>query len=457
MQNGASQPDIYALIESRDFAALKNALKDMEVHDLADLLRDLQGENLGLCFRLLSQETAGEVLAELEPEQREHLITTLSSEKLAGILNDMAPDDRTELLEELPGELAQALLSQLRGEELQIARSLLAYPEDSIGRLMTPEYVAVRPEWTVQQVLDHIRKVGPDKETLNVLLAVGDGGRLVGQVWLEDLILAEPDRPVRELMEEHLDALRARDDREDAIEVFRKYDAVALPVLNRQDILVGIVTVDDVLDVAEEETTEDFQRIAGMEPLEYSYFGTGFLAMLRKRLPWLVMLLAAQTLTTIALLGFDKLPLFALLVLFMPLVNSPAGNTGTQMAGLMIRGLAVAEVGLKDWWRVLLRELTRGLALGLMLAVLGFTAALVFSYFAHLKVDEPWRVALSVSLAIAVAVTLANLLGSMLPFLFKRVGLDPAVTSGPFIASLMDVSGILIYFGIATTILAVTA
>lgn len=455
MQNGASQPEIHALIEAKDFAALKTALKDTEVHDLADLLRDLQGEDLGLCFRLLSQETAGEVLADLEPEQRELLITTLSSEKLAGILNEMAPDDRTELLEELPGELAQELLNQLRGEELKIARSLLAYPEDSIGRLMTPEYVAVRPDWTVQQVLEHIRRVGPDKETLNVLLTVGANGRLVGQVWLEDLILAEPDQPVREVMEEHLDALQAGDDREEAIEVFRKYDAVALPVVNGQGILVGIVTVDDVLDVAEEETTEDFQRIVGMEPLEYSYFGTGFVAMLRKRMPWLVMLLAAQMFTTIILLGFDKLHWFAVMVLFMPLVNSPAGNTGTQMAGLMIRGLAVAEIELKDWRRVLLRELARGGALGLMLAVLGFAAAWVFSSFAHIRLD-PGRVALSVSLAIAVAVTLGNLLGSMLPFLFKRVGLDPAVTSGPFIASMMDVSGILIYFGIATTILAVT-
>ena len=454
MQENAVQPEIRTLVEGRDFAALKAALIEMEVHDLAELVADLEGDDLAVCFRLLPQDRAVEVLAELEPEQQEELLTTLSSERVAAILNEMPPDDRTELLEELPGELAQRLLASLRGDELKIARSLLAYPEDSVGRLMTPEYVAVRRDWALDRVFEHLRRVGREKETLNVIYVTDQRWRLLGEVRLEQLVLADRSERVEELMEEQLGALSAADDKESAIEIFRKYDAVALPVVNSQGILVGIVTVDDVLDVAEEEVTEDFQRMAGMQPLEYSYFGTGYIKMMRKRLPWLGLLLAAQLLTTVALIGFHSLPLFVVLVMFMPLINSPAGNTGSQMAGLMIRGLAVQEIDLGDWARVLLREIARGLSLGVILGVLGGLAALLFARAVDTGPYPPHHIATSVGTAMLVAVTLANLVGAMLPFVFKRMGLDPAVTSAPFIASLMDVSGILIYFSIATAVFA---
>ena len=453
MESTDLRPEIHDLVERKNFAELKKVIREMEVHDLTELLGDLEGEDLAVVFRLLPADEAADIFGDLDLEHQEVLLATLSTERVAAILNDMPPDERTELLEELPGELAQRLLSTLRGEELQIARSLLAYPEDSIGRLMTPEYVAIRPDWSIERVLAHLRKVAGEKETFNVLYVVDEHSKLLDEVYLEQVVLAEPDETVRDLMDEQVASLRAREDQETAIDDFNKYEAIALPVVNNRDVLVGIVTWDDVMDVVEEEDTEDIQRMVGMGVLEASYFGTGFAAMVRKRLPWLVMLLAAQTLTTIALLGFDKLPVFAVLVLFVPLVNSPAGNTGTQMAGLMIRGLAVAEINLGDWWRVLVRELTQGLTLGLVLAGLGFVAAWVFSSYAHVKIDAS-HIALSVSVAIALAVTLANLIGSMLPFVFKRIGLDPAVTSGPFIASLMDVSGILIYFTIATTVLA---
>jgi magnesium transporter len=229
---------------------------------------------------------------------------------------------------------------------------------------------------------------------------------------------------------------------------------VALPVVDSQHILVGIVTHDDVLDLAEEEDTEDMQMMAGMAALEESYFSSGFLRMLRKRMPWLIMLLCAQMFTTIALAGFQTLPLFVVLVVFMPLINSPAGNTGSQMAGLMIRGLAVQEVLMEHWHRVLAREALRGLSFGLLLGTLGYVAALMFArIMPDASQANPYDVALAVSIAMASVVTLANIIGSMLPFVFKRIGLDPAVTSGPFIASLMDVTGICIYFGIGMAIL----
>jgi magnesium transporter len=452
----ALAPDIHAMIESRDFAKLKSAVRDMEIHDLTDLLGALEGDELAMVFRLLPQSQAAEVFGDLDFDKQEELMSALSAEKVADILQNMPPDERTELLEELPGEVAQRLLASLRGKELSVARRLLAYPEDSVGRLMTPEYVGVKPDWTVTRVLEHIREAAPEVETLNVLYVVGDGGKLIDEVPLERIILAGPDQTVRELMDEQVASLQAAEDQEAAVEMFKKYDAVALPVVNNQGVLVGIVTFDDVMDVAEEEGTEDFQKAVGMEPLEAGYFATGFGSMLAKRLPWLALLLVAQTLATTALIGFNAIPLFATLVLFMPLINSPAGNTGSQTAGLMIRGLALQEMATGDWWKVLLRELARGLALGVALAAMGWVVSLLFARSLDLGDYPPEHIASAVAMALVAAVTLANVVGAMLPLFFKRVGLDPAVTSGPFIASLMDVSGILIYFSIGTAVLKLT-
>jgi len=443
------QPDIHEVIENKDFSSLKKFLREMEIHNLFDLLDELEDDDLAVCFRLLPQDRAAEIIGDFEPEQQEELLTKLSTEKMAAILNEMPPDDRTELLEEMPGDMARRLLNTLTGEEREIARSLLAYPEDSIGRLMTPEYVAVRADWTIDKVLGHIRKVAGEKETWNILYVVDESWKLIDEVRLEDVILAEPDQTVGDLMDEQTASLQASDDQEEAIEAFKKHDAVALPVVNRQGILVGIVTHDDVIDVVEEENTEDMQKFAGFAALETSYFATDFWGMVRKRLPWLVLLFAAEILTVAALTAFetgmaDK-ALLAVVVGFVPLINSCAGNTGSQMAGLMIRGLAVAELDFADWRRVLARELFRGLSLGLMLGAMGFATVLIF--------HKPVALAFGVMLALVAVMTLANILGSMLPLLFKRIGVDPAVTSGPFIASVMDVSAILIYFSIAMGIL----
>jgi len=447
--------ELQRLIQAGDYAAVKACAADIETHDLADLLSQMQGEDVAVVFRLLPRDLAAETLGNMESEQREKLVSLMSSERLAAILNDMAPDERTELLEELPGEVARELINTLRGDQREIAQRLLGYPEDSIGRLMTPEYVAVKADWTVRQVFDHIRQVGGEKETLNVIFVVGDHWKLRGELSLEQLVLAQPDQVVADIMEPQLTALQATDDQESAVEIVRKYDAFALPVIDSRETLVGIVTVDDILDVVEEETTEDFQKMTGMGPLEYSYFSTGFGTMLVRRLPWLIMLLMAQTLTTVALTTYQVVPLFAALVIFVPLINSPAGNTGSQVAGLMLRGLAVREVVLKDWTRVLLKELLRGLTMGVVLAGLGFVAAHFFGPLLHgTEAANVNNIAISVAIAITIAVTLANVIGAMLPFFFKKIGLDPAVTSGPFIASMMDVMGIIVYFTTASLMLA---
>jgi magnesium transporter len=442
------QPEVAELIEAKDFAALKKALMEMEIHDLAELIGALEGEELAVCFRLLPWRLANDVFAELEVEQQEQVLSMLSSERVAGILQEMPPDDRTELLEELPDKLASRMLYSLRGQELEVAKKLLAYPEDSIGRLMTPEYVAVRPDWTVARVLEHLRKVGKDKETLNVLYVIDDSGRLLDDVNLERLILAEPSTEVEELMDRQVAALQVADDREQSIELVMKYDQVAMPVVTRHGVLVGIVTVDDILDVVEEEVTEDFQKMSAVGALESTYFRTSGVRMLAKRLPWLMLLFVAEVFTVVAIdafqEGIDK-ALLVMMVGFVPLINACAGNTGSQMAGLMIRGLAVAEIDLADWHRVLARELLQGLVLGLVVAGMGLVTVLIF--------DKGVSLGIGVGLALVVVMTVANLLGAMLPFVFKKIGVDPAVTSGPFIASMMDISAIVIYFSIAMAVI----
>ncbi len=446
------QPEIEQLLTDRKFSTIKSMLASMDEADVVELLNCLTDDDMAMVFRLLAREAAAEVFGDLEIDRQEKLLTLLSSAKITKVVNDMAPDERTELLEELPGQLAQKLLNSLSGDQRKIAHNLLAYPEDSIGRLMTTEYVAIRSDWTIARVFDHIRKVGHSKETLNMIFVVDSHWKLLGDIALEDVVLADPESDVSELFDDHTMALEARDDKEVSVEAFRKYGAVALPVVDGVGTLVGIVTVDDVMDVAEEETTEDIQKMAGMAALEYSYFATGFVKMIVKRLPWLVMLLAAQMLTTLALTQFQNtFAMFSVLVVFMPLINSPAGNTGAQAAKLMIRGLAVQEITMKDWRRVLTHELLRGLLLGVVLAAVGFLAAMLFGPMlqSHTPINIQ-RIAISVAIAITAAVTLANLIGAMLPFIFKLVGMDPAVTSGPFIASTMDVLGIIVYFTTAT-------
>ncbi|MCK5114481.1 MAG: magnesium transporter [Phycisphaerae bacterium] len=437
-----SQLDIKSLIEGGEFFKLKSELGEMEIHDLAEVLAELDEENeLPIAFRLLPTERAAEILGELELDKQEDLLTRLSGKKVADIINEMPPDDRTELFEELPGEMVQKLMNQLRGEQLKIARTLLGYPEDSIGRLMTPNYIAVREDWTIEKVLQQIRKLAKTRETFNVIYVVDAHWKLLDEIQLEDIVLAEPDQTVADIMDNQVSSLDAADDQEVAVEEFKKYDALVLPVVDKRGTLVGIVTVDDIMDIQEEETTEDMQKMAALVVMDESYFATGFMRMATKRLPWLLLLLLVETFAVMLLDGFAEL--LVLIVMFMPLINAAAGNTGAQISTLMIRGFAVNEISLGDWLRVLTREASRGVVMGVVLAVLAGSIAMVFSH-------EP-GIALAVGIAMIAAVTLANILGSMLPFIFKRIGIDPAVTSGPFISCLMDISSILIFFSIASS------
>ena len=444
----ANASTVHELVETRNLSALKASIREMELHGLADLLADLTGEDLALVFRLLPRQIAADVFGDLPFQQQEDLMEALSSKRIISIVNDMPPDERTELLEELPGELAQKLVSSLRGDERKIARDLLNYPEDSIGRRMTPEYVAVRPHWTVSRAFEHIRRVGEDKETFSVIYVVNDHWKLLDELRLEQLVLADRDATVLDLMDEQVAVLRANEDQEKAIQVFRKYEAVAMPVVDSQGTLLGIVTVDDVMDLAGEQAAEDIQMMGAVTALERPYLATPYLQMMAKRLPWLALLFVAEILTVMALTTFSASldrRMLALMVGFVPLINACAGNTGSQISALVLRSLAVAEVKPADWQRIVSRELLRGLSLGIVIGAMGFVTALVFR--------QPLALAIGVMLALVAVMLLANCVGAMLPLLFRRIGVDPAVTSGPFIASTMDISAIIIYFSIATAIL----
>ncbi len=443
------QEELERALEERRFGDVRSMISDSEPADVAESIGYLDTEKRTVVFRVLSREMATEVFERLEPDAQEELIKGLGREQVAEILNDMAPDDRTSLLEELPAAATKQVLAMLTPEERRVANRLLGYPEDSVGRLMTPDYIAIRSDWTVLQALDHLRRNGEDSETLNVLPVMDSRGALIDDLRVRQLLLAEPDSKVEELLDGNFIALKAADDQESAVQVFKEYDRVAFPVTDSAGALLGIVTVDDVLDVAEEEATEDIQKIGGSAALERPFMQVGFVDMMRKRAGWLVLLFLGQLLSLNVIALFDeKLAQLTVLMLFMPLIISSGGNSGSQAATLVVRAMALDEVTPGDWWRVLRREVGFGIAVGAILAGIGF-ARIGLGSFEH----DWFELALAVSVSVTCVVLWGVILGSMLPFMMRAVGVDPASSSTPFVATLVDVTGLLLYFAVAIAII----
>jgi magnesium transporter len=447
-------PEIRELIDAGDFATLAEVLNRWLPADLAEILTDLSPDEQVSILKFLTPALAATTFEYLDLATQERLLESLPEAAAAAIVNDMAPDDRTALLAELPPELADRLLALLTPEQRAIAQRLLNYGEETIGRLMTPDYVAVRKDWTVRRVLDHVRAHGKDSETLNVLYVVDDQGKLVDDIRIRELLLAPLHANVRDIMDSQFVALNATDDKKDAVEVFRKYDRTALPVVDSRGALVGIVTIDDVLDVAEEEATREIQRFGGMEALDEPYVATPFFALVRKRASWLIVLFLGELLTATAM-GFyqGEIEKAVVLALFVPLIISSGGNSGSQAATLIIRALALGEVKLRDWWMVMRRELTSGLMLGAILGTIGFLRIAVWSAFSSMYGPHWPLVGLTVGLTLIAIVMWGTLAGSMLPFILKRLGFDPATSSAPFVATLVDVTGLIIYFTVAVLVL----
>jgi magnesium transporter len=346
------------------------------------------------------------------------------------------------------------MIARLSAEERQVARTLLGYPEESVGRLMTPDYVAVREDWTVREVLDHIRGHGKDSETLDVIYIVDAKGRLIDDIRIREILFAPLESTMKQLGDERYVSLQAFDDQESCVSTFGKYDRFALPVLDRDGVLLGIVTIDDVLNVAEEEHTEDIQKFGGVSALEAPYASVPILTMVRKRAIWLVVLFLGELLTATAMQFFeDHIARAVILAMFVPLIISSGGNTGSQAATLIIRAMALGEITLKDWWSVMHREILSGLLLGLILGTIGFVRIMLWTTFTDIY-GEHWElIGLTVGLSLLGVVLWGTISGSMLPFVLQRFGIDPATSSAPFVATIVDVTGIVIYFSVAVLLL----
>ena len=370
-------------------------------------------------------------------------------------MSNLEPDEQVALLEEIPGNLAQNVLNSMKPEDQHQVKILLGYPKESIGRLMTPRYVRVKSDWTIKRSIEHIRKYGDIAETLNVIYVVDEKEKLIDDLRLTQLILNDPEVTIGDIMDHNFEALFAYDDQEEAVKALSKYDRIALPVVDSDGVLLGIVTVDDVMDVAEEEATEDMQKMAAIDALDDYYSQTPVIKMVRKRLGWLIVLFVGQILTALTMSGYEEvLKQVVLLSYFVPLLISSGGNSGAQAATLIIRAMATDDIKMDGWLRVLGRELSSGLMLGGMLGLLGFGTLILWDVIGGNAVTmDVILQATVVGLSLLLIVLLGNIIGAMLPFLLSKIGLDPAVTSAPFVATLVDVTGIIIYFSIAVLLL----
>lgn len=445
MTISAGKEEVETLIDERRWSELKAAVRDWPGPEIAELILERESPDRLLLFRVLTRNLSGEVFSHLDREAQHSLLGELNSDELRSLLTNLEPDDRTRLFEELPDRVVQRLLNMLSPEDLKAARLLLSYPEESVGRLMTPEYVAIRPDWTIDQALRHIRIMGRDREVVTTIYVTDSQWKLMDAIDLPRLILAEPDSRVEALLRREAVSLSPHDDREEAVRAMSRYDRFVLPVVGTDGVLLGIVTADDALDVAEEEATEDFHLSAAVGPLKASYRDAGAFSLVRKRIPWLLALVVINFGAAGVIAAYEE-TLAALLSLtfFLPLVMGSGGNTGAQSATLVVRALATGEVNRSDWMRTLGKEVAVGAALGTAMAISGWILGFVAGGAG---------VAAVLALAMFFIVLASNLIGVTVPLLLTRAGIDPAVASSPLITSVADVSGLIIYFTIASWLL----
>lgn len=447
-------PEIRELIETRDEATLHETLDRWLPADVAILLADLSDEEDLAALKLLHGPQRVRIFEYLDQATQQRILRGLPDVDVGSLLSDMADDDRTRLLESMSDEERERCLDRLTAEQRVLAEKQLSYPPDSVGRLMTPHFVCVRPHWTIQHVLDHIRQHGQDSETLNVVYVVDDHHHLIDDLRIRLLLLADPRKQLSDLMNSQFVALHAEDEKRSAVDVFRRYDRTALPVIDADGKLLGIVTIDDVLDIAEAAATQDMQRLGGLEALDTAYAATPLLTLVRKRAVWLVVLFIGEMLTATAMGYFEKeIEKAVVLALFVPLIISSGGNSGSQAATLIVRALALGEIALRDWLSVLRRELASGMMLGLVLGTIGFLRIALWSTFSTVYGPHWFLVAVAVGSSLVGIVLWGCLAGAMIPFGLKRAGLDPATSSAPFVATFVDVTGLVIYFSMAMVIL----
>ena len=429
-------------IAKKNFREAKELLSDMEPADIAEGLEGLSSAQLVLFFRLLPKDMAIEVFELLDFDEQERFLSHASDEEVREMLEEMSDDDRTELFDELPAGTVNRLLLKLSPEERRVANALLGYPDDSCGRIMTAEYVVLSASMTAKEALAHIRSKAYSKETIYTSFVTDSERHLIGSVELEDLILAAPTTLVSSIMNDMPVSILTTDDQEEAARTISRWDLHTLPVVDKEKRLVGIITFDDVLDVVEEEATEDFERMAGIEPVDEDYLDANIFTIARKRFFWLIVCIVAEALTSTVLKHYSPVIRHTVaLTFFIPLLIGTGGNAGTQAATLMIRGMAVGEIEWANVGRILLRELGTALLVGGVLGAIG----LGWAYFQ----GSGAGVAITVALGVLTVVIVGNLSGTVLPLLARLARFDPAIMAGPFITTVVDVVGLIIYFEIA--------
>ncbi|MEZ4437817.1 MAG: magnesium transporter [Polyangiaceae bacterium] len=439
-------PEVRELLRE-DPTQLSALLDEIHDEDLADLLELLEEDEAMLVLDQLRASEAADIFERLDDEAQAELVERFGARHLAPIVSEMAPDDRVDFIENLPDRMGEQLLDEMDPAAAREVEQLIGYPDDTAGGLMTTDLVRLSPELTVAAVIQKLREEAQDAETIYYIYGVEASGTLAGVASLRDIILAEPETPLREVMSEHVHSVLPTLDQEEVARVLRKYDFTAMPVVDEQQRLLGLITIDDVMDVVEEEQDEDVQRLAAVEPIEEDYFRTSFWTFISKRAPWLAVLFVGQFITEAILRRYDPvIQAVTQLTYYLPMLVSTGGNSGAQSASLIIRSIATGDVVIDDWWRVLRRELGQGLVLGSMLAAVGMLRV----YMA----GDVSGMATTIGATVVAIVVVGCTVGAMLPLLLRRLGLDPATSSTPFIATLVDVFGIVLYFTIANVVLA---
>lgn len=439
-----------SIIHTEDKLRIREFLNNQNISDVADLVSEYD-DYASQIIGSMSTHRAASVFKILDLSIQKDIIQELPPLKSAELLNELPADDRTAFLEELPSKVVKELIKTLDPEERRITLALLGYPEGSVGRLMTPDYIAVNSDWTMSEVLEHIRDVGRESETIDVIYVVNDKGEFVDDMRIRDVIMTDPDKVVSEIIDYRYIALHVNDDQEVANQTFKMNNRVALPVLDDKKVLLGIVTIDDVLWVANEEFSEDMQRIGGTEALDEPYLEIPIFKLFQKRIVWMVVLFIGEMLTASAMGYFeDEIAKAVVLALFVPLIISSGGNSGSQASTLIIQAMAVGEIKIADWWRVLRREIVSGMLLGTVLGIIGFARVVAWSqFFPEVYGEHYIPLGAAVGISLMGVVLWGTISGSMLPLLLKRAGADPAVSSAPFVATLVDVTGLIIYFSVA--------
>jgi magnesium transporter len=438
------------LIELDASAELREFINDMNISDVAELINELPKHKLNF-FQQLDFQRALAVFRILDLSVQEDLLRLLPSNILVQLLNDLPPDDRTALLSELHSNVVKEIIKQLNPDERKITLSLLGYPEESVGRLMTPDYIDVELHWTVEQVLTYIRDYGKSSETIDVIYVTDENGKLIDDVRIRDFLLVDPKTTkVEDLVDGRYISLNVNDDQKETMSVFQMNNRVALPVVDDKNVLLGIITIDDVLWVAEEEFTEDIQMIGGMEALDEPYLDVSLFQLYKKRIIWLIILFFGELLTITAMTKFqNEIAKVVILATFIPLIISSGGNSGSQAASLIIQAMALDEISIKDWWRIMRREIFSGLMLGATLCIISYSVITCWHFLSPVFGDHYLLIAFVVGFSLIGVVLWGTLMGSMLPLLLKRLGADPAASSTPFVATLVDVTGLIIYFSFA--------